>query len=181
MTVDKTDRRLGWAIALFALIGLGVAGYLAYVHYADKHIICLTGGGCEVVQSSRYAKFAGVPVPVLGIVGYLSILVSLLIPGEPGRAAGALFGVSGFGFSVYLTWLELARIKAICQWCVVSAVMMTLIAICTVIRLWRYEAPTAALDGVETAGGGDMASGDDETIDAAEPSGATPDGAGEPA
>lgn len=139
MNSSNTDRRLGIAVAVLGLIGLGIAGYLTYVHYADKGIICLVGGGCETVQASRYAKFAGIPVPLLGLLGYISILASLLIPREAGRALGMLFALSGFGFSVYLTWLELAKIKAICQWCVGSAVVMTLLAIVTTWRFWVYE------------------------------------------
>lgn len=139
MNQSRADRRLGVWIAVLGLMGLGIAGYLAYVHYANKHIVCFTGGGCEVVQSSRYAKFAGVPVPTLGVIGYVMILLSLLVRGDIGRALGALFSVSGFGFSAYLTWLEVARIKAICQWCVASAVVMTLLAIFTTIRLLTYQ------------------------------------------
>jgi uncharacterized membrane protein len=138
-----TDRRLGIAIAVLGFIGLGIATYLTYVHYADLKPICGTGG-CETVQSSRYAKLGGVPVPVLGLLGYVSILLSLLIPGDIGRAATALFALFGFGFSCYLTYLELFRIHAICQWCVGSAVVMTLTAILAVTRLWRYQPPASA-------------------------------------
>ncbi|MFY9263944.1 MAG: vitamin K epoxide reductase family protein [Solirubrobacterales bacterium] len=139
-----SDRRLGAAVGVLSLAGIGISGYLTYVHYADLDVLCLVGGGCETVQNSRYAKFAGVPVPVLGLAGYVSILLSLLIPGDAGRATAALFALTGFGFSVYLTWLELVRIKAICQWCIGSATVMTLLAIVSVARLWRYRPPAAA-------------------------------------
>ncbi|MBJ7458206.1 MAG: vitamin K epoxide reductase family protein [Thermoleophilaceae bacterium] len=138
-----TDRRLGIAIAVLGFIGLGIAGYLTYVHYADLEPICGTGG-CEVVQNSQYAKFAGIPVPVLGLLGWIAILVSLLIPGDLGRATTALMGLFGFGFSVYLTYLELFKIKAICQWCVANAVVMTIVMVLSVVRLWRYQPPASA-------------------------------------
>ncbi|MBJ7353891.1 MAG: vitamin K epoxide reductase family protein [Thermoleophilaceae bacterium] len=138
-----TDRKLGIAIAVLGFIGLGIATYLTYVHYAHLKPICTTGG-CEVVQNSQYATFAGIPVPVLGLVGWIGILFSLLIPGDLGRAATALLGLFGFGFSVYLTYLEIFKIKAICQWCVANAVIMTLVMIISVVRLWRYQPPTAA-------------------------------------
>lgn len=147
MIASKTDKRLGIAVAVLSLIGVGIAGYLTYVHYADLNILCLTGGGCETVQASRYAKFVGIPVPLLGLFGYVSILGSLLIPRELGRGIGMLFALSGFGFSMYLTWLELARIKAICQWCVASAVVMTLLAIVTTWRFWVYEGQLEAVGG----------------------------------
>jgi len=126
-------------IALVALLGLGIAAYLTYVHYAGLHPLCLASGGCEKVQSSRYAKLGGIPVATLGLVGYAGILASLAVPGEAGLVAGALTALVGFGFSAYLTYLEVFRIHAICQWCVASAVLMTVLALLTVIRLLVAE------------------------------------------
>jgi uncharacterized membrane protein len=132
-----SDRRLTGAIIVLAVVGLGVAGYLTYVHYAGLHPVCVSSGGCETVQSSHYAKLAGIPVPVLGLLGYAGILGSLLIRGDTGRMATAGLAIVGFGFSLYLTYLELFVIKAICQWCVGSAVIMTALAILAVVRLLR--------------------------------------------
>jgi uncharacterized membrane protein len=84
-----------------------------------------------------------VPVAVLGLGGYLAILGSLLVRGEAGRAAGACLALAGFGFSAYLTYRELFTIKAVCQWCVASAILMTLLAVLTTIRLLAAEAETA--------------------------------------
>ena len=134
-----SDRGLRVAIAALAAVGVGIAAYLTYVHYAGLHPLCLASGGCEQVQSSRYAKLAGVPVAVLGLGGYVAILGSLLVRGEAGRAAGACLALAGFGFSVYLTYRELFTIKAVCQWCVASAVLMTLLALLTTIRLLAAE------------------------------------------
>ncbi len=131
--------RLRAGIALAALVGLGIAAYLTYVHYAGLHPLCLASGGCEKVQSSRYAKLGGIPVATLGLAGYAGILGSLALPCEPGLVAGALIALVGFGFSVYLTYLEVFRIHAICQWCVASAVVMTVLAVLTVIRLLVAE------------------------------------------
>ena len=130
------DRRLSLAIAALAALGLALAGYLTYVHYADIAPVC-SGGGCEKVQSSSYAELAGVPVALIGLVGYLAILGSLMLPGERGLLLGALLALVGFGFSLYLTYLELFEIDAICQWCVASAVLMTLLAGLCVARLLR--------------------------------------------
>jgi uncharacterized membrane protein len=126
-------------IAVVALVGLGIAAYLTYVHYAGLQPLCLASGGCEKVQSSRYAELGGIPVAVLGLVGYVGILASLAVPGEPGLVAGALIALVGFGFSAYLTYLELFKIHAVCQWCVASAVLMTVLAVLTVIRLLVAE------------------------------------------
>ena len=131
-----TERRLRLATALICVLGLAVAGYLTYVHYAELEPLCVGGGGgCEKVQSSDYAELAGIPVAVLGLAGYGLILASLWVPGDAGRVSGALLALVGFGFSLYLTWVELFEIDAICQWCVVSAVLMTVLAVTTPWRL----------------------------------------------
>jgi uncharacterized membrane protein len=130
-----TDSRLRIAAAVLALAGVGVAGYLTWVHYADLEPICAGGsGGCEEVQNSDYAKLAGVPVALLGLIGYVAILATLAIPGDAGRFAGALLALAGFGFSAWLTYVELFEIDAICQWCVASAVIMTALAVVTSLR-----------------------------------------------
>lgn len=136
---QRTDRRLRLAILILSLIGIGVAGYLTYVHYEGLKVLCLSSGGCETVQASRYAKLDGVPVALLGLLGYIGILGSLAVRGEMGRIAGFAIALIGFGFSMYLTYRELFTIKAICQWCVSSAVIMTVLAILTAIRAVRYE------------------------------------------
>ncbi len=135
----RNDRRLAIAILLLSLFGIVVAGYLVYVHYEGLKVLCLSSGGCETVQASRYAKLDGVPVAVLGLAGYIGILGSLAIRGELGRITGFAIALIGFGFSMYLTYRELFTIKAICQWCVSSAVIMTVLAILTALRAVRYE------------------------------------------
>jgi uncharacterized membrane protein len=132
-----TDRHLRLAAIVLALIGLGVAGYLTYVHYEGIHPVCGLGGDCEKVQTSEWSKLAGVPVALLGLIGYAVIFVSLFVPGEEALIAGALTSLIGFGFSAYLTYREVFTIDAICQWCVASAIVMTLLAVVTTARLLR--------------------------------------------
>jgi uncharacterized membrane protein len=132
-------RRLDVAIGVIALAGLGIAAYLTYVHYAGLHPLCLASGGCEKVQSSHWSKLAGIPVATIGLAGYAAILALLFVPGEAGLAGTALVALVGFGFSAYLTWAELFRIHAVCQWCVASAVLMTALAVLTVTRLLTAE------------------------------------------
>lgn len=131
--------RLTRVAALICLAGLAVAGYLTYVHYEDISPLCTTGG-CEKVQASSYSELAGVPVALLGVFGYLAIAGSLWLRGDLGRAVTAALAIIGFGFSAYLTYLELFVIDAICQWCVVSAALMTALLVVAVLRLLR---PTA--------------------------------------
>ena len=144
-----TDQRLKIAIGAIAVLGIAIAGYLVYVHYAGIEPICAAGsGGCEKVQTSDYAKLAGVPVAVLGLAGYILILGSLFVPGDAGLLGGAALALGGFGFSAYLTYRELFTIDAICQWCVASAVLMTALAILTVWRVLRVDDALPQQSGV---------------------------------
>jgi uncharacterized membrane protein len=138
VTGDRmSDRVHDRALVALALVGVGIAGYLTYVHYKGLSPICAVGHGCETVQSSKYAKVGGAPVPVIGLVGYLAILGSLFVRGEPARLATTTMAFFGVAFSGYLTYRELFSIHAICQWCVGSAVVMTLIAALAMIRFLR--------------------------------------------
>ena len=139
---DTVDRRLRIAIGVLCVIGIGVSGYLTYTHYEGLRVLCLSSGGCETVQQSVYSKLDGVPVAVLGLAGYIGILFSLFIRGDLGRAAGFGLALVGFLFSAYLTYRELFTIKAICQWCVSSAVILTILLILTAIRALRVEPGT---------------------------------------
>jgi uncharacterized membrane protein len=147
---DVVDRRLFIAILVLSLIGIGVAGYLTYTHYEGLNVVCLSSGGCETVQKSVYSKLAGVPVAVLGLAGYIGILLSLAIRNELGRIAAFGIALIGFLFSMYLTYREIFTIKAICQWCVSSAVLMTLLTILTAIRALRVESEPVAPRRVKT-------------------------------
>lgn len=133
-----SDRRLRAAMATLAGLGIAVSGYLTYVHSAGIAPICAGGGGgCERVQASRWAELAGVPVALLGLVGYLLILASTLARGESASLAAAGLSMVGAGYSAYLTYVELFEIDAICQWCVVSAVLMALLLAASVARVLR--------------------------------------------
>jgi uncharacterized membrane protein len=135
-----SERSLRRATAVLALVGVAIAGYLTWVHYAGLKPFCVGGGGsCERVQSSKWSELAGVPVAVLGLGGYLLLLASLALPEDAGRSAAALVALVGAGFSAWLTYVELAKIDAVCQWCVASAAIMVLLAIVSVIRVLRVQ------------------------------------------
>jgi uncharacterized membrane protein len=124
------------ATAALALLGAAIAGYLTWVHYGGIEPLCVGGGGsCERVQSSDAALLAGIPVALLGLGAYLALLGSLTLPGEMGRSLAALVSLTGAAFSVYLTYVELVELKAVCQWCVASAAVMLALAALSVRRL----------------------------------------------
>ena len=127
-------------IPVLAAVGMGVAGYLVFVETQKATAICGPVGDCNTVQSSPYARLFGVlPVGVLGLGGYVLILIAWGI----GRftdsslslyAPLALFGLALFGvlFSIYLTYLELAVILAVCAWCLTSALIMAFMLVLAV-------------------------------------------------
>jgi uncharacterized membrane protein len=136
-----SDRSLRIAVALLALVGAGIAGYLTYARYAHASIACSTGG-CETVQSSEYAEIVGLPVAVLGLAGYLAILATAFFADERARVAGAALALGGLVFSVYLIFVQVFAIEAFCQWCLASDAVMLFLAAATVARLRvRQPAP----------------------------------------
>lgn len=131
----RASRRIG---VLLALAGAAIAGYLTVVHYRHASPMCLAGGhGCATVAKSRYSILLGLPVPLWGLAAYLCLVVCHLRTGLTAATAAVAITLIGVGISGYLTYLELAVIHAICQWCVASAVVMTTSA---VVALRRYLA-----------------------------------------
>lgn len=136
-----SDRALRTAMTVLTVVGVGLASYLTYIHYAGLHPLCTSGGSCEEVQTSVYSKLAGVPVALMGLIGYVLILASLLAPvSENSRLATMALTLGGFGFSAYLTSRELFSIHAICEWCVSSAILMTILMCLAVWRFLRGDA-----------------------------------------
>jgi uncharacterized membrane protein len=132
-------------IATFvAVLGIGVATYITIADSGGGAPACLAGGGgCETVAGSSYSHVLGVNVAVFGIVGYVLLLGAALLRGDLARMAGFAISLGGFGFSVYLTYLELFKIEAICQWCVGSAVLMTVLFGLNAVRMVGYAGKQA--------------------------------------
>lgn len=141
--------RLWLAVLVFAVIGTLIAAYLTYVHYRGFQSLLCVGAhngrsSCETVQSSVYSRVIGIPVALLGLVGYVAILTTLLtpIPEDLGRATAFLVSLIGFGFSLYLSYREVFTLHEICEWCVASAVCMTVLTVLTAIRVLETPAPS---------------------------------------
>jgi uncharacterized membrane protein len=135
-----TETRLRTAAILLTLAGIAVAGYLTWVHYEDVNPVCVGGGGsCEKVQTSEYADLIGIPVAVIGVAGYLTVLSALLIRIEVATLFAAAVALISFGFAIYLTYLELFVIEAICQWCVANAAIETALAATCVALVLKLE------------------------------------------
>ena len=136
--------RTRMAISVLALLGLLISLYLSMYKWGLMGAIQCSIGGCDVVQNSPWAYFLGQPVAVWGLGAYLSLLALSLVGVQPRFVearwvALALFGISAVGvlFSAYLTYLEAVVIRAWCQWCVVSAILVTLIFLLSIPGLKR--------------------------------------------
>jgi uncharacterized membrane protein len=136
MVTERTLRLTGAGIAI---AGIAVATYITISDAGGGAPACLAGGnGCQTVADSQYSHLLGVNVAVFGIVGYALLLISALVRGDAARFGGLLLALVGFGFSAYLTYLELFVIDAICQWCVVSAGLMASLLIVDAARAIAY-------------------------------------------
>jgi uncharacterized membrane protein len=139
--------------ALLAVAGFAVATYLTVVHYGDQPIACNGIGDCDYVNSSEYASLAGVPVALLGAGAYAAILAASV---TAWRSRGPLFlyvawsvAMASWAFSAYLTYIELYVLDAICVYCVVSAVLMTGLAVLLSLAVWgtQLDEPDEAAPG----------------------------------
>ena len=136
-------RTLRITLIVLTVIGIALASYLTYIHYAHVKPLCgREGGSCLKVQTSQYSKLAGVPVALIGLLGYIAILGTLLAPDEERwRFATVALTLGGFGFSAYLTYREVFSLEAICEYCVGSAILMTILLALSSWRFLRGEQP----------------------------------------
>ncbi|HSS33729.1 MAG TPA: vitamin K epoxide reductase family protein [Solirubrobacterales bacterium] len=142
MPAEGTLRRI---IAFVATLGIGVATYITIADSGGGHPTCLAGGGgCATVAESSYSHIAGVNIAIFGVVGYVLLMVSAFIVSDVARFGGFAVALGGFGFSVYLTYLEIFKIEAICQWCVGSAILMTILFLLNATRLIGYAGSDGA-------------------------------------
>src|ERR1044071_81402 len=137
------EKRLSQLALILTILGLLVSIYMTIFKITNNAKMCIGSHGCSVVNSSRYAEVNGIPVAVLGVVDYAAILAVLFLERRPGffQQNGTLlfFGLSltGFLFTLYLIFVEVALIKAYCPFCITSQTAMTLIFIISVIQLVR--------------------------------------------
>ncbi len=151
-TAEKTEtKRVSWydIVALvLCLTGVGISSYLTYTKFFNQSIVCVEGGGCDIVASSPYASFVGVPVSLLGLLMYLTLAAGVIARWWfnqtnnliwRGRLDWALFisSLLSVVFSGYLIAMSLFVIKATCIWCLASATTITVLFALFAVRLWR--------------------------------------------
>jgi uncharacterized membrane protein len=150
MTHGDTPRSsvLLWAPVGLAALGILVAGYLTVKRLGGGSLACTRWAQCDVVNSSPYATIGGVPVAFIGLAGYLLLFglaaVAVQAQAEQRRQilwASFLLSAGGLLFSIYLTYLEVSVIQALCIWCLASAIIILLLALVGGLNLRRAGAP----------------------------------------
>ncbi len=134
--------REGFVVLALCGVGLMVALYLSYIYLTGSRVLCEGLAGCEEVAVSPYSRIGGIiPIPLLGVAGYLAIglvtLIRRLMPAFQDILLLATFGMALVGvlYSAFLTYVEFFILYAICPWCIASALTMTMIFIIAVREL----------------------------------------------
>jgi uncharacterized membrane protein len=146
MQRSLSDSRLTVLSMALSVAGIAVSAYLSLVHYRDDLLVCAVGG-CHTVQKSPYAELYGVPVALLGLGMFVAMATLGLLRRLRAEWAGDLnlitFGLAlaGTVFTVYLTYLELFVIHAVCQWCVLTALLTWALLLVEGALVWRSLQP----------------------------------------
>jgi uncharacterized membrane protein len=137
------------ATILIAILGILDAIYLTVIKFTGIKALCIEGiGDCWTVNNSRYSEWNGIPISLFGILAYFSIILILTLQNRVKFLFdfGSIFvfgiALSGFFFSIYLTYLQFAVIKAVCPFCIVSATTMTIVFILSLITLLKDQRDT---------------------------------------
>ena len=141
-------RPLPLLLAALSLVGLGIASYLTVAHWGDQPIACGGVGDCNLVNSSEYATVAGLPVSALGGALYLGLALTAALwvrRARDDRLPVMYWGLAlaGAGYALYLTYVELAILHAICVWCVTSAAILS---VCLALSSWAVLFGGAAVE-----------------------------------
>jgi len=130
----------------FSLLGLTDATYLLIIKFTQNKSLCLPAiGDCWSVNNSVYSEWNGIPISAFGMLSYLTILFILIfgyrLPVLKNNGHIFIFGIAlaGVLFSIYLTYLQFAVIKAICPFCIFSAITMTTVFILSTIQFSRTQ------------------------------------------
>jgi uncharacterized membrane protein len=133
--------RLWWTAVALGLIGLADSIYLSWLKLTNSLAVCGGIGDCESVNNSRFAEIGGIPIALIGAAGYLAILVLLVLDDRKPAWRDGLrltffgFTLTGTLYSLYLTYLEVFVLRAICPYCVISAVAMIVLFLFAIILL----------------------------------------------
>ncbi len=143
---DENPPAVRMGIALLALLGILLAGYLTLYKLGVFGALLCGTGSCEYVQQSKYAVVLGLPVAAWGVVGYAAVLIVALAGLQPRWAHGrgvpaALLALTtaGLAFTAYLNYLEAFVIHAWCRWCLGSAAIMVFVFLLSLAEIPRLR------------------------------------------
>ncbi|MBI4761592.1 MAG: vitamin K epoxide reductase family protein [Chloroflexota bacterium] len=137
------EKRLSQITVALAILGLLVSIYMTVYKITSNNKMCLGSGDCSTVNASRYSEINGIPVALIGVIGYAAIIGVHWLERRNAfleeNSSLILFGFSliGFLFTLWLVYVEIALLKALCPFCVTSQITMTIIFILSVIRVVR--------------------------------------------
>lgn len=139
------DQRLRLGSGVSAVVGLVVSLYLTWSKVANTPVLCGPIGDCDTVNSSQYSEFFGIPIALMGVLVYLGILLLLHLESQGkfwiDNGNLVVFGLSLVGtlYSAYLTYIEITVLRAVCPYCVVSAIAITVIMGLSFVRLLKDQ------------------------------------------
>ncbi len=140
-------------VSVLSLIGFFVAVYLLLWKLGILSELACSTGGCETVQTSEYSDFLGLPVALYGAAGFVCMFIVCIVGLQPRwlerrEPTLLLVGFAGIGvtFCAYLTYLEAAVIHAWCQWCVITAIIVSLVFAVSLTGLLTWSAADVGND-----------------------------------
>ena len=148
------NRNVLIVIALLVLAGLSAAIYVFVTHSLGYELFCPFATGCDAVQNSPYAVLFGIPVSLLGMLGFIAYIGLALIGLRSGAATRGylhsllVLSVVEVGFTSYMAFLQVAVIRAICSWCMLSAALTVALAVLVMYAVFgRAKSASASLGG----------------------------------
>ena len=139
------DKKLYLSSIIFSVVGLLVSIYMSIYKFSNNNAMCLGSGDCATVNASRFSEIYGIPVAFFGVFGFVAIILvhflekRIKLFEQQGTLMIFGMGLFGFIFVLYLTYVELYVIHAICPFCVATAIAMVLVFIIAIIRLVRNQ------------------------------------------
>jgi uncharacterized membrane protein len=130
---------------VLAILGVLDSLYLTWVKLAGGKVYCAGIGDCDTVNSSPYSEISGFPIALLGMGAYATILILIYLEVRGGFwlefGPILIFGLSMTGvlYSIYLTYVEIAILHAICPYCVISALILVILLGISIVRMLRAE------------------------------------------
>jgi len=157
--VQAPNAPLTLFLLALTVVGIVLTTYLSYTALFEAHpAFCSEGSGCDLVQSSRWATFLGMPMAAWGLFTYLAMaILAWRTRTKPKSWTPLIFvAIGGFSISAYLTVISIVEIEATCAYCLTSFGIITAIMILTLLQRppdWATSLKEASVVAVLIIGG----------------------------